>query len=170
MRFNCREICFDLRRFYEYFSWCFWGPVKKRLMGKKLVIWILKKVTIFYLLYFVLREKIVTSELLVLQCRELPYIYEIKNSLYRQRLFFPALNFQLYDPSASFNQSNIKSGSVKYFQLEIKPCRLGSRIWDVKAFWYKTEIKMIYFVPLCLILLIFSDCIVFLNIKNLGSG
>jgi hypothetical protein len=76
-------------------------------------------------------EKIVTSELLDLQCRELPYIYEIKNSLYRQRLFFPALNFQLYDPSASFS---LKSGSVKYFQPEIKPCRLGSRIRDVKAF------------------------------------
>ena len=30
--------------------------------------------------------------------------------------------------------------------LEIKPCGLGSRIWDVEAFWYKGEIKIIYFV------------------------
>ena len=28
---------------------------------------------------------------------------------------------------------------------------LGPRIRDVEAFWYKTEIKIIYFVPLCLI-------------------
>ena len=27
-----------------------------------------------------------------------------------------------------------------YLILEIKPCRLGSRIWYVEAFWYKTEI------------------------------
>jgi len=32
--------------------------------------------------------------------------------------------------------------------LEIKPCRLGARIQDVEAFWYKTEIKIIYFLPL----------------------
>ena len=38
-----------------------------------------------------------------------------------------------------------------YFKLEIKPCRLGLRIRDVEAFWYKTEIQIIYFVPLCLI-------------------
>ena len=35
--------------------------------------------------------------------------------------------------------------------LEIKPCRLVSRIRDVEAFWYKTEIKIVYFVSLCLI-------------------
>ena len=37
--------------------------------------------------------------------------------------------------------------------LEIKPCGLGPRIQDivVEAFWYKTEIKIIYFVPLSLI-------------------
>ena len=29
--------------------------------------------------------------------------------------------------------------------LEIKPCGLGSRIRDVEAFWYATEIKIIYF-------------------------
>ena len=57
-----------------------------------------------------------------------------------------------------------------FISLEIKPCGLVSRIRDVEAFWYKREIKIIYFVPLCLILLIVSDCIVFLNIKNLGFG
>jgi hypothetical protein len=35
-----------------------------------------------------------------------------------------------------------------YSKLEIKPCWLASRILDVEAFWYKTEIKIIYFVPL----------------------
>ena len=30
--------------------------------------------------------------------------------------------------------------------LETKHCGLGSRIRDVEAFWYKTEIKIIYFV------------------------
>ena len=29
---------------------------------------------------------------------------------------------------------------------------------EFKAFWYKTEVKIIYFVPLCLIVLILSDC------------
>jgi hypothetical protein len=38
-----------------------------------------------------------------------------------------------------------------YLILEINPCGLGSRIRDVEAFWYKTEIKIIYFVQLCLI-------------------
>ena len=38
-----------------------------------------------------------------------------------------------------------------YSMLEIKPCGLASRIRDVESFWYKTEIKIIYFVPLCLI-------------------
>ena len=38
-----------------------------------------------------------------------------------------------------------------YIVLEIKPCGLGSRIRDVEAFWYRTEIKIIHFVPLCLI-------------------
>ena len=41
------------------------------------------------------------------------------------------------------------------------PCGLGSRIRDVEAFWYKTEIKIIYFVPLCLIVLIVPDCMVY---------
>ena len=45
-------------------------------------------------------------------------------------------------------------------ELEIKPCGLGPRIQDVEAFWYKTEIKIIYFVPLCLIVfdvMVYSD-------------
>ena len=74
----------------------------------------------------------------------------------------------------------------RFATIEIKPCGLVTRIRDVEAFWYKTEIKIIYFVPLCLILLILlivSDCIVYpdpkflifkryqkLDIKNLGSG
>ena len=37
------------------------------------------------------------------------------------------------------------------FLLEIKPCGLGSRIRDVEAFWYKTKIKIIYFLRLCVI-------------------
>jgi hypothetical protein len=49
-------------------------------------------------------------------------------------------------------------------KLEIKPCRLGPRIRDMEAFWYKTEIKIIYFVPLCLIGL---DFIVYPNPKFL---
>ena len=28
--------------------------------------------------------------------------------------------------------------------LEIKPCELGPRIRDVEAFWYKTEVKIVY--------------------------
>ena len=42
-----------------------------------------------------------------------------------------------------------------YKKLEIG---LGPRIRDMEAFWYKTEIKIIYFVPLCLIV---SDCMVY---------
>ena len=41
--------------------------------------------------------------------------------------------------------------------LEIKPSGLGSRIRDVEAFWYKTVMKIIYYVPMCLIVLIVSD-------------
>ena len=38
-----------------------------------------------------------------------------------------------------------------FIVLEIKPFRLGPRIRDAEAFWYKKEIKIIYFVPLWLI-------------------
>ena len=57
---------------------------------------------------------------------------------------------------------------AKLYTLEIKPCRLGFSIWDVEAFLYKTEIKTIYLVPMCLIVLIVSDQKS--SIKNLGSG
>jgi hypothetical protein len=40
----------------------------------------------------------------------------------------------------------------KFITIEIKPCGLGPTIRDVEAFWYKMEIKIIYFVPLCLML------------------
>ena len=40
-----------------------------------------------------------------------------------------------------------------YQWLEIKPYGLGSRIREVEAFWYKTEIKKIYFVFDCV------DCV-----------
>ena len=53
-----------------------------------------------------------------------------------------------------------------FFILKIKPCGLGSRIWGVEAFWYKTEIKIIYFMPLCLIVLIVSDCMVYPDPKK----
>ena len=39
------------------------------------------------------------------------------------------------------------AAKCKYTLLEIKPCGLVSRIRDVEALWYKTEI--IYFVQLC---------------------
>ena len=66
--------------------------------------------------------------------------------------------------------------------LEIKPYGLGSRIRDVEAFWYKTEFEIIYFLPLCLIVLIVYDCMVYpdpkkiknwvskIKYKNLESG
>ena len=49
--------------------------------------------------------------------------------------------------------------------LEIKSCWLGSRIRDVEAFWYKTEI--IYFLQLFLIGLIACDCMVYPDPKFL---
>ena len=39
------------------------------------------------------------------------------------------------------------------YSIEIKPFELGSRIRDVEAFWYKTEIKIIYFVRLYVIVM-----------------
>ena len=45
-----------------------------------------------------------------------------------------------------------------YDKLKTKPCGLGFRIQDVEVFWHKTEIKIISFVPL--IVLIVSDCMV----------
>ena len=50
---------------------------------------------------------------------------------------------------------------------QARPCGLGSRIRDVEAFWYKTEIKIIYFVQLCLIALIVCDCMVYPDPKFL---
>jgi hypothetical protein len=54
--------------------------------------------------------------------------------------------------------------------------QLKKKIRDVESFIYKTEIKIIYFVPLCLIVLTVSDPKFFvfkkyqkLDIKNLGS-
>ena len=46
-----------------------------------------------------------------------------------------------------------------FLRIESKPCGIVHRIRDVGTFWfwYKTDIKIIYFVPLCLILLIVSD-------------
>ena len=91
-----------------------------------------------------------------------------------------------YDYDDQGNDIFTKDSVTVYFsrflliRLEIKPCGLGSRIRDVEAFWYKTEMKIIYFVPLCLIVLIVSDCMVYPNPKflifkkyqkiNLGSG
>ena len=54
----------------------------------------------------------------------------------------------------------------QYYILEIKPCGLCSRIRDVEAFWYKTEIKIIYFVPMCFIMLIVSDCMIYHDTKS----
>ena len=57
--------------------------------------------------------------------------------------------------------------------LETKPA-----IRDMEAFWNKTEIKIIYFVPLCVIVWLTLTLTFFylknmyqkFNIKNLGSG
>ena len=46
--------------------------------------------------------------------------------------------------SKIWNLRNLKNLFRK--ELEIKPYGLGSRVRDVEAFQYKTEIKMIYFV------------------------
>ena len=75
-----------------------------------------------------------------------------------------------------FDEQRTSEGTERFqifSKVEIKPCGLGSRIQYVEAFWYKTEIEIICFVPLCLIVLIVSNCMVKyqkLNIKNLGSG
>ena len=55
-----------------------------------------------------------------------------------------------------------------YTALEIKPCRFGSRIRDVEAFWYNRNQNHL----LCasyLIVLIVSDCIVYPDPKFLIS-
>ena len=44
---------------------------------------------------------------------------------------------------------------------------LEIRIRDVEAFWYKTGIKIIYFVQFCLITLIVYDCMVYPDHKFL---
>ena len=61
-----------------------------------------------------------------------------------------------------------------YIALEIKAgLVLEFEMCSREEFWYKTEIKIIYFVPLCLIALIVFDCMVYAdpkkNIKNVGS-
>ena len=55
-----------------------------------------------------------------------------------------------------------------YSILEIKPGGLGPRIRDVEAFWYKTEIKIIYFLPLWLIALILRLTLT-LNLENVKN-
>ena len=65
---------------------------------------------------------------------------------------------------------------------KLKSFTLCHHVW-MCWFWYKTEIKIIYFVPSCLIVLIVSVCMLYLdpkfliskidqklNIKNLGWG
>ena len=54
-----------------------------------------------------------------------------------------------------------KSVSSTCITLEIKLFWLGSRIRDLEAFWCKAEIKSIYFVSFCLIVLIASECMVY---------
>ena len=49
------------------------------------------------------------------------------------------------------NQWYVKESKYILYVLEINPCGLGSSIRVVEAFWYKKEIKIIYFVQLCLI-------------------
>ena len=78
--------------------------------------------------------------------------------------------FGLQGAESFHKENSIWSISKNTCYTRNQALRACSRIRNVEAFWYKTEIKIIYFVPLCLILLIVSDCIVFLNIKNLGSG
>ena len=46
--------------------------------------------------------------------------------------------------------------TYSYKELEIKQCGLGSRIWDVEGFWYKTEIKHHL---LCAIVFDCIDCV-----------
>ena len=46
------------------------------------------------------------------------------------------------------------------YSCHFNPNWLGPRIRDVEAFWYKIEIKIIYIVPLCLIVfdfMVFPD-------------
>ena len=52
-----------------------------------------------------------------------------------------------------------------YKSLKLKPWRFASRIRDLEAFWYKTEIKTIYVVQLCLIGSIECDCMVYPDLK-----
>ena len=49
-------------------------------------------------------------------------------------------------------------------------CGLGSRIRYVEVFLYKTEIKIIYFVPFCLIVLIVSDSMVYPDPKGISKN
>ena len=55
----------------------------------------------------------------------------------------------------NFPSYRLKVEFWTYLVLEIKPCELGPRIRDVEAFWYKTEINIIYFVPLFFIVFYF---------------
>jgi hypothetical protein len=64
-----------------------------------------------------------------------------------RRLFILTRGIQIRGPGNTYTPNEI--------------CGLGSRIGDVEAFWSKTEIKIIYFVPLSLIVLIVSDCMVY---------
>ena len=53
---------------------------------------------------------------------------------------------------------------------EFYTLKIGSRIRDVEAFYTKTEIKIIYFVPLFLIVFILFDCIVYPDPKFLKNN
>ena len=67
----------------------------------------------------------------------------------------------IQEEALQINSKLFRTSTLNYLQtklllcninsLEIKPCGIGSRIQDVEAFWYKTEIKIVYFVRLCVI-------------------
>ena len=90
---------------------------------------------------------------------------KISRDIYSFQNVSDLLFLSMHQPATNNKLPNIKR--FFFCWLEIKPCGLGSRIRDVEVFWYKTEIKIIYFVPLCLIV---SDCMVYpdpkLNIKK----
>ena len=72
-------------------------------------------------------------------------------------------------PEVASLHSDLPSRSPETERDLIKIYGLGSRIRDVEAFWYETEIKIIYFLQLRLIAMIVSNCIIYPNPKFLIS-
>ena len=122
----------------------FWGP---RVTSKGVVKSFYKPISNFWLWGNIILENSPTTKLLfslfhlVLEHSVHLYCSSINQTLQRTTSEFQNIFAALRISVAALWFRYSYSFKNSYCKLEIKPLVLGSRIWDVEAFWYKTEIN-----------------------------